>query len=339
MASLSDLSVSIVIPVYNGGESFRRCVRSVLATDPPPKETIVVADGDTDGSWRFAEEHGLDVLRLPASGGPARARNRGARSAVGNILFFVDADVTLPPDAIRQAAAAFHNDRDVAGVFGSYDDEPSEQNFLSQYKNLLHHYVHQNAHEQASTFWSACGAIRREVFLAMEGFDEGYRNPSVEDIELGYRLKRAGYTIRLLKGLRIKHLKRWTVSSLLKADFFYRAVPWTKLILKEGRFINDLNVNRSSRRSIFCVYLLALALASILFEPWLMGLALVCMFVLLAQNWDLYRFFKAKRGLVFAIRTIPWHWAYFFYSGLAFALGFADYHLRRIPRGGAREKR
>jgi len=332
MVSISDLSVSIVIPVYNGGESFRRCLRSLLAADPPPKETIVVADGDTDGSWRIAEEHGLNVLRLPTSGGPARARNMGARSAEGDVLFFVDADVTIPPDAIHQVAAVFQNDQDVAAIFGSYDDEPFEKSFLSQYKNLLHHYVHQTAKENASTFWSGCGAIRRDVFLAMGGFDESYRNPSVEDIEFGYRLQKAGYTIRLLKGLQVKHLKQWSSSSLLKADFFYRALPWTSLILKEGRFINDLNLKDSSRLSVFCVHLLVFALLGAWYTPWLFVFALVLILVTLVINWDLYRFFKAKRGLGFALKTIPWHWAYFFYSGLAFALGFADYHLRRHPR-------
>jgi len=331
--SLCDPTISVIIPVHNGGESFKKCLGSLLAADPPPQETIVVADGDTDGSWRIAEEHGLNVVRLPASGGPARARNIGARAAEGEILFFVDADVTIPPDAVHQVAAVFRNDQDVAAVFGSYDDEPFDQNFLSQYKNLLHHYVHQTAREQASTFWSACGAVRRDVFFAMGGFEEGYRNPSVEDIEFGYRLKKAGYSIRLLKGLRIRHLKRWTVRSLLKADFFYRALPWTNLILKEGRFINDLNLKQSSRLSVLCVHLLVLSGLGALYELRLMLLAFVCAPVILMLNWDLYRFFKRKRGLSFALKTIPWHWAYFFYSGLAFALGFADYHLRRILSG------
>jgi GT2 family glycosyltransferase len=337
MAFSTRLSVSIIIPVHNGGESFKRCVGSVLAADPQPKETIVVADGDTDGSWRIAEAHGLTVLKLPTPGGPARARNVGARSATGDILFFVDADVTIPPDAVRQVAAVFQNEHSVAGVFGSYDDEPSEHNFLSQYKNLLHHYVHQTAQEKASTFWGACGAIRRDVFLNMGGFDEGYRTPSVEDIEFGYRLKKAGYAIRLVKGLRVKHLKRWTIRSLLKADFFFRALPWTKLILKEGRFINDLNVDRSGRLSVLCIYLFVLALAGALYESRLIGLTVVFVLVLLALNWDLYRFFKAKRGLAFAVKAIPWHWAYFFYSGLAFSFGFVEHYVRRAL-GDSNEK-
>ena len=108
-------------------------------------------------------------------------------------------------------AAAFQASPNLAALFGSYDDEPFESNFLSQYKNLFHHYVHQTAKVDASTFWSGCGAIRREVFLAIGGFEENYRRPTIEDIELGYRLKKTGHRIRLLKELQVKHLKRWEI--------------------------------------------------------------------------------------------------------------------------------
>jgi hypothetical protein len=46
----------------------------------------------------------------------------------------------------------------------------------------------------------------------------------------------------------ITYLKRWDVSTLLKAVFFCRAMPWTRLLLKEGRFDNDLNLNFNSLR-------------------------------------------------------------------------------------------
>jgi cellulose synthase/poly-beta-1,6-N-acetylglucosamine synthase-like glycosyltransferase len=73
--------------------------------------------------------------------------------AKGEILFFVDADVAVPPDAVGQMSAVFQQNPDLAAVFGSYDDRPFETNFLSQYRNLFHHYVHQTAKEEAATFW------------------------------------------------------------------------------------------------------------------------------------------------------------------------------------------
>ncbi|MGH7962576.1 MAG: glycosyltransferase family 2 protein [Candidatus Binatia bacterium] len=323
MLRRTEPTISVIIPVYNGGENFRRCLSSVRQAVPPPAEIIVVADGDTDGSWQVAQEFDVQVLRTPTAGGPARARNLGARTARGDLLFFVDADVTIPADALSQVAAVFEREPDLAAVFGSYDDAPAATNFLSQYKNLLHHYVHQTARAEACTFWSACGAIRREVFLVMGGFNERYRWPSIEDIELGSRLKQAGYPIRLCKTLQVKHLKRWGVVSLLKADFFYRALPWTELILRDRRFPNDLNVHLSGRVSVLLIYTLLLTLVAAGWWPAARVPAAVLVVALLVLNASLYHFFWRKRGFQFAVRAILWHWLYYFYSGLAFALGIA----------------
>lgn len=329
--SLFKPTVSVIIPVHNGGEKFRRCLSSLSDCTPPPEEIIVVADGDSDGSWRLAREQGLQVLRIPTSGGPAGARNVGARAAKGDILFFIDADVMISVDTIQQVITVFQQDPELAALFGSYDDEPFETNLLSQYRNLLHHYVHQTGNEEASTFWAGCGAIRREIFLKMDGFDEHlYRYPSIEDIELGYRLKKAGYKIRLVKGIQVKHLKRWESLSLLRADFFYRALPWTSLLLNEKRFINDLNLKASARISVICVYMAVLTLIGALIALWLIIPALVCLSVVLVLNRDLYRFFQCKRGVGFMAKVIPWHWLYFFYSGLAFAFGYTSHLVKKL---------
>lgn len=235
--------------------------------------------------------------------------------------------------------ATFECEPELAAVFGSYDDEPTATNFLSQYKNLFHHYVHQTAREEAYTFWGACGAIRRGVFLAMEGFDERYRQPSIEDIELGYRLKQAGHRIRLCKALQVKHLKRWGILSLVKSDFFHRALPWTELILRYRRFTNDLNLRLSNRVSVVLTYGLLGTLAGAAWWPGSLALAGVLTLMLVALNAPLYRFFRRKRGLRFAVQTILWHWFYYFYSGLAFAIGVVRYlsHSRRSHRTGRLE--
>jgi GT2 family glycosyltransferase len=327
---LPEVTISVVVPVYNGGESFRQCLTSLTALDPPPREIIVVADGDTDGSWQLAEERGARVIRLPiSSGGPARPRNIGALQANGDCMFFVDADVCVPHDTVGKVAEMFHRNPDLTALMGSYDDTPGEGNFLSQYKNLLHHYVHQYAQTDASTFWGACGAIRRDVFLEMGGFDENYRRPSIEDIELGYRLKKAGYRIQLCKDITVKHLKRWEIGSLLKADFFYRAIPWTELILRDRMFINDLNVGHSERLCVVLTYGLVGTLIGALWWGPSLAFAVLIMVVLLMNNSSLYRFYLKKRGLRFALKSIPWHWLSYLYSGLAFAIGV----VRHVWRG------
>ncbi len=229
----------------------------------------------------------------------------------------------------RYAISVFKNNPYLAAFIGSYDDDPGDPDFLSQYRNLLHHYVHQTGNEEASTFWGACGVIRREIFLQMGGFNENYREPSIEDIELGYRLKQAGYNIRLCKTLQVKHLKRWKPMGMVKADFFYRALPWTELIWRDRKLNNDLNLQVSNRISVILTYAVLLAVLGTCWSLSCLLLAGLLAIPLLAINAPLYQFFYRKHGIVFALKTIPWHWLFYFYSGLAFAIGTGRHLLYR----------
>ncbi len=320
--------ISIIIPVYRGGDAFRRCLESVDAFGALAHEVIIVVDGDDAESAVIAAAFGRKPLQLAVNAGPAKARNVGAAMASGGILFFLDADVALGPETLHQLQLAFENPA-LDALIGSYDDAPGAPNFLSQYKNLLHHYTHQHARGRASTFWGACGVIRRSVFEAVDGFDETYRTPSIEDIELGYRLTRYGYRIDLNKNVQVKHLKRWGIRSLLKADFFYRALPWTQLIWRDRNFVNDLNLDTNSRLSVLSVYLMV---GLMLIAPWYPALAIPSVAfggLLLFLNASVYRFFWQKRSLIFALKVVPWHWLYYAYSGIAFVIGTLQYWVRQ----------
>jgi GT2 family glycosyltransferase len=313
--------VSVIIPVRNGGNNFRRCLASLSKFAPASVEIVIVVDGGTDQSWQLANASGAKVFQRSESGGPALARNLGAKAAIGDILFFMDADVEINEDTLPQVIRLFRDHPTVDAMIGSYDDAPGAQNFLSQYKNLFHHYTHQTSSEQAATFWGACGAVRRDVFWTVGGFDEAYRYPSVEDIDLGYRLARSGYQIRLCKTIQVKHLKQWGVVSLLRAELFYRAIPWTELIWRDRQFANDLNLKASSRISLVLAYFLVALVIMSLFWMGAFAIAIVVAILLILLNLPVYQFFYRKRGVWFALRVIPWHWLYFLYGGLGFAIG------------------
>ncbi|EKU99179.1 putative glycosyltransferase [Leptolyngbya sp. PCC 7375] len=324
--------ISIIIPVHNGGDSFKRCLMAVEKLNPQPREVIVVANGDTDGSWNVAKQFGATVVRLPEATGPGIARNMGAKIARGKYLFFIDADVEVQVTTIAGVIDIFNQYSCLAALIGSYDDSPGATNFLSQYRNLLHHYTHQISCENASTFWAGCGAIKRDIFSAMGGFNEQYLKPCIEDIELGIRLKQSGYDIRLCKELQVKHLKRWDALSILKTDIFYRALPWTSLILEHRQFNNDLNLKLENRLSVVLIYFLVfLTIVSICYSLQVLWVILPITIGLIWLNASLYRFFYSKRGLIFSIKAILWHWLYYLYSGLGFCLGllwYQRYHFK-----------
>lgn len=289
----SNVKISIIIPVYNGGSDFVQCLLALGATTYPHYELIIVDDGSTDGSLAAAKATGSRVLTTGGPFGPAYARNRGAEKATGEILFFVDADVCVYPDTVTQVARTFQDHPEIDALIGSYDDSPGAQNFMSQYKNLFHHFVHQNSSIQASTFWGGCGAIKKAVFERMKGFDENYGQSSIEDIELGYRLKAAGHAILLNKNIQVKHMKRWTLRKVIRSDIFDRGLPWTLLMLQDRRLPNDLNLKISQRVSVVLSYLLLSLLGMI--ALYFQGLTMLPLAGLLAVTLMSYWYYDTVR--------------------------------------------
>lgn len=314
------LLVAIIVPVYNGEPSLARCLSAcVAAQDSRHHELIVVDNGSTDGSAAIASGFGARVIDCPGPSGPGAARNAGAAGTAADVLVFVDADVEVSPLAVAQLAAHFEADPQVAAVFGSYDDRPGSENFLSQYKNLLHHFTHQHGNREARTFWAGCGAVRKNAFDELGGFDQHrYPKPSIEDIELGFRLHSHGYRIVLDPSIQVKHLKQWRMGSLLRADIFYRAVPWAKLILERQGLVNDLNLKTSQRISAGIVGGILTLIPAALIRPVIGVLVIGLSGAFVVVNHDLFAFFLRRKGLLFTIATVPMHMLYFLYSAITF---------------------
>ena len=155
---------TVVIPARDAQDLLRRCLECTAESVGCSYETVVVDDGSSDDTACVARELGARVIPLEQSVGPAAARNRGVDHARGDIIIFLDADVFVRPTTLSQLVETLR-DSNCDAVFGSYDSTPSACNLVSQYKNLFHHHTHQQAHTEASTFWSGCGAVRRERFL------------------------------------------------------------------------------------------------------------------------------------------------------------------------------
>lgn len=326
-------TISVVVPVYNGGATLARCLEALARSREATWECLVVDDGSTDDSAAIARRWGARVLRSGRRrGGPAHARNVGARAARAPLVCFVDADVVVRPDTLARFAALFEAEPELAAVFGSYDARPTAPGLLSQYRNLVHHFVHQTGRDAASTFWAGCGAIRRDWFLAVGGFDSVYTRPSIEDIELGYRLRAAGGAIRLATWIQVTHLKRWTFRGILETDIRDRALPWTALIVRTGHLPDDLNLDWVSRASAVSVHALLglLVLGRWWRAAW--SAALLPLLVLLLGNRRLYAFFLRERGPSFLLGAVPLHWLYYAYSSLAFAGGTLWYRWRGVGR-------
>ena len=262
---------------------------------------------------------------LAEKSGPAAARNEGVRHARSSMVLFIDSDVLVPVDFFARLDEAIVAHPGADAIVGSYDAEPADPAFLSQYRNLLHHYVHQHADPEMRTFWTGCGLVRRGVFLEAGGFDEArFARPCIEDVEFGLRLVDAGKRIRLEKSLQVTHLKHWSARGILRTDLLDRAVPWSALLLGRGSVGTMPNVGVRERLSVAAAGLLGISLlaAPFLYLTAATG-ALIGLGMMLACNAGFYMFLVRLRGPAFALMAVPWHVVHYFECGMGLLIAIS----------------
>jgi len=273
-------TLTVIIPATDRPATLERAVRAVERAASPPEQLIVV-----DGP-----EHLVS----------AAARNAGARQADGQILVFVDADVEVHADAFVRIRAAFEEDPRLTAVFGAYDEEPGGDSVVSDFRNLLHHHVHRQSAGLTTTFWTGLGAVRRDVFLSVGGFDETLA--WIRDIELGLRLRREGGVILLDPAIQGRHLKRWTLISMIETDLFRRGVPWLRLILEGRADSATLNLSWRHRVGTGTSVVLVAGLAQRNLR-----LVLAALAVLTIVDGDFYALLLRRGGLRMAAAGLPLH--------------------------------
>jgi len=300
-------SLSVVIPATDARATLDRVVAAVRRAADAPEELIVIDQ--------------------PRELGPAAARNLGSRRASGDVIVFVDADVEVHEDAFTRIRASFAGDADLAAVFGSYDDNPEDGGIVSDFRNLLHHHVHHQDAGIATTFWAGLGAIRRDVLLELDGFDEmRFPHPSVEDIELGMRLHVRGCRVILDPAIQGKHLKDWTLVAMVRTDLLRRGVPWLRLVLEKRSGATALNLGWSHRIGTGASLLLLVGLVRR--KVWFVGSTLAFLIVLDRQ---FYRLLLRRRGLKLAVAGVPLHFVHRLTAAAAVPIALIA-HLRASSR-------
>lgn len=271
LAAGPHLSLAVVVPATDRPATLDRCLTALAAGERRPDELVVVTE--------------------PPAAGPAEARNLGAARCAAEVIVFVDSDVVVEPGALAAIERRLAGDPGLAAVFGAYDERPEAPGLASRYRNLLHHQVHLEGAGEAETFWAGLGAVRRASFEALGGFDsDRFPHASVEDVELGLRMRGQGMRIALDARIRGTHLKAWTVAGTVRTDFSRRALPWARLLLEGAGGGTALNLGWRHRFGALCSLALLAALPAR--RP---RLALVALLGALAVDWRLYALL-ARRG-------------------------------------------
>jgi cellulose synthase/poly-beta-1,6-N-acetylglucosamine synthase-like glycosyltransferase len=227
------------------------------------------------------------------------------------MILFVDADVVVHADTVQLAQQTLLGNPGLGACFGSYDEQPDDPGFLSQFRNLYHRWVHQNARTDASTFWTGCGAVRRVAFDEAGGFSEVLSRLGMEDIDLGYRMRDAGYGIELVKSMNCTHLKAWRLGSMVRTDVFHRGVPWMLLLLARDDAPADLNLDSTSRLCTLFGGVLPGALAAGFVWPPIWAVAAVAGIAIAYLQRGFLGYVRRLRGLRFSIAAVPALWLFY----------------------------
>lgn len=182
-------TISVIMPAYNSAAFIARSIHSAQQQTVRPLEILVVDDGSKDNTAEVAAECG-DLVRVirQANGGPAAARNHGAREARGEWLAFLDSDDTWLPVKLERQVAAMEDSITLLHAYCVQDKccklAPRETDFTMLW--------------DANRIATSSVLIRKSAFDAIGGFDEDRSIMAVEDYNLWLRLAHRGARMRVI---------------------------------------------------------------------------------------------------------------------------------------------
>lgn len=168
--------VSVIIANHNQEKALGACLQAAYSQTVKPFEVIVADDGSTDSSRDVARRFPCTLVEPPVNRGAAAARNARVAASSGDVLFFVDSDIVLAPDAVAAALRVLREDPACALAQGIYDKRPLYGDGVVETYNTLHEYFwrRRNSGVVRMTLF-ALGAMPRAVFDEVGGFDERVR--------------------------------------------------------------------------------------------------------------------------------------------------------------------
>ncbi len=291
-------TVSIIIPVKDRADELGRCLESLASVDYPNGlcQLIVVDDGSSDASPDVARQAGAIVIPSGGTGrGPAAARNVGARIATGDILAFIDSDCTASKGWLKELIPSFADSETVA--VGGRVNGMSDESVVDRYEAVMSSLSLGNRELSGSigddTFYlPSCNLlVRRQAFLHAGGFNDEMHVG--EDVDLTWRLRDKGWTIRYLPKGDIDHEHRSTIRSFMSRRFDYGT--------SEG-MLQRLHPDR--RKQMLVPPLFALLLALCLMAPFSGGWSLLAAAVVFITDVAAVKFKLFRRGAPIATTAL-----------------------------------
>ncbi len=265
------MEISVIIPVYNGGDKLQKCIRALKRQRTSrPYELIIVDDGSTDGELQKVKEDGFRVFKQ-ANQGPAAARNLGVANAQGRIVLFTDADCEPHEDWIEEMVR-YLEDPAISAVKGSY---------LTKQKQIVARFVqieYESKYERMKKdryidfIDTYAAGFKIEDFRRVGKYDTRFPTASVEDQEFSFRMWGQGYRMVFNPEARVYHTHSSTLWNYAKKKF--RIGFWKALVLKRHpkKIARDSHTPQTLKlEMVFATLLLISLLASLWKDAFLLG--------------------------------------------------------------------
>jgi len=238
----SSSSVTVIIVNWNGGALLKDCLLRLKCQSLTPNRILVMDNGSTDGSHKYAEEiEGITLRKLGHNFGFAVANNRAIAECTTDFVALLNPDAFAEPDWLENLIKTAQKYPDIA-AFGSRQLIHGSNDKIDGIGDIYHfsglvwrnHYgrTQSNSDLKACEIFSPCaGAVlySRNALIEIGGFDEDYFC-YVEDVDLGFRLRLAGYKSQYVPEAIVYHVGSATTGGH-HSDFSvyhgHRNLVWT----------------------------------------------------------------------------------------------------------------
>ncbi|MFA6081394.1 MAG: glycosyltransferase family 2 protein [Patescibacteria group bacterium] len=303
---------SFVIPTHNSEITIPRLLLSINRSSSKyykSIEVIIIDDNSKDKTITVVKniikklKFKTNIYSFKKHIGPARARNMGAKYASGKYLVFLDGDVELKKNTLKNIYSLLLKEK-IKAFTGIWDYHQKTESFFPQFKAIRdwsYWFVEREEYSHYYLFSTRIAGIEKKLFQKLRGFIEDYKEPTVEDIELTYRIEKLS-SIKFCSNIVVNHEFEEFFPIAIK--YFKRSRDWIKLYLKRFRFDPVATSKREAFKSILSSVLIFLLFMSIFFNILLVP-AFLLFLIYSYLEFKFWKFILQKKGFVFFLKSIP----------------------------------
>ena len=242
-------NISVIIPTCNRLDLLKRTLESLekQSVDSKILQVIIVDDASTDGTMGYLENYksrySTEIVLFPKNRGRSATRNAGEKKATGRILLFIDGDMEFGPDLIKGHLLKHSSKKLVILGRVLYEESLPYRGYQRYIQTRGANKLPYGKPLPGRYFLSGHVSMPSTIFQTVGGYDEEFQAHGGEDLDLGMRIVKKGYTIVFEPDLVMKHLHIRHLNQVLNLAFEYGRSTVPRLVEKHGQLYKELRLD------------------------------------------------------------------------------------------------